>query len=41
MGQGNQTGSHDDDGDDKVLIEIVDRGDDCSGRELEPTLANC
>ena len=39
----NQTRSHciDDDGDNMVLIEIVDRLDDCSGREVEPTLANC
>ena len=33
-----QARSHDDNGDD---IEIVDRLDDCSGREVESTLANC
>ena len=38
---GEQTRSQDDDGDDMVLIEIADRLDDCSGREVEPTLVNC
>ena len=33
--KGDQTRSHDDDADDMVLIEIVDRGDDGSGREVE------